>query len=296
MHKLKVGFVPEHFSTPLHFAQVHGFFRAHNLEVELVPFLAGSGHLIQSLGSKSIDVAVGLTEAFVRGLAQGNTSYHIAGTYVESPLRWAISTGAKRSDVSRIPDLQDARIGVSRIGSGSYVMSFVLGLQHKFKAPFFREFPICLTFENLRNGVNLKNEEYASEAFMWEYFTSKRYYDSGEIKHIGDLYTPWPSWVISTLSSLDAEVRKSFLDAVNEGIAYFNSHKDEAVKYISLNLDYSEEDASEWLKTVKFSDDVEAVNWAATVEKTVEVLKVAGVIEGDNVKETVEKGIVGKRI
>lgn len=69
----------------------------------------------------------------------------------------------------------------------------------------------------------------------------------------------------------------SFLSAVNEGIAYFNSHNDEAVEFISTNLDYSANDARAWLKTVKFSGDCRVVE-NEVVEKTVDILTKAGVI------------------
>jgi hypothetical protein len=47
---------------------------------------------------KSIDVAIGLTEGFVADLGKANianeqTGYGLVGTYVESPLCWAIVTG-----------------------------------------------------------------------------------------------------------------------------------------------------------------------------------------------------------
>jgi TRAP-type uncharacterized transport system substrate-binding protein len=38
------------------------------------------------------------------------------GTYVESPLRWAISTGKERADINGVSDLKGKRVGVSRIG------------------------------------------------------------------------------------------------------------------------------------------------------------------------------------
>lgn len=77
----------------------------------------------------------------------------------------------------------------------------------------------------------------------------------------------------------------SFLSAVNKGITYFNSHNDEAVEFISTNLDYSADDARAWLKTVKFSEDCSVVE-NEVVEKTVDILTKAGVIntEGGGVK------------
>jgi ABC-type nitrate/sulfonate/bicarbonate transport system substrate-binding protein len=86
MTLLKVGYVPEHFSTPLFFAKEQGFYKNHGVEVEFVPFPSGTGHMIQSLKDKSINVAIGLTEGFVAGIGKGSDWYKIVGTYVQSPL------------------------------------------------------------------------------------------------------------------------------------------------------------------------------------------------------------------
>ena len=77
--------------------------------------------MITSLQSNEIDVAIGLTEGWVAGLgkaqAEGKEArYRMVGTYVETPLCWAISTGAGREDVRGVEDLRGKRIGVSRIG------------------------------------------------------------------------------------------------------------------------------------------------------------------------------------
>jgi ABC-type nitrate/sulfonate/bicarbonate transport system substrate-binding protein len=82
---LRVGFVPEHFSTPLHFAQKH-----FQLSATLIPYPSGTGHMITALRAGEIDVGIGLTEAWVSGLGkadvEGDGGYKIVGTYVETPL------------------------------------------------------------------------------------------------------------------------------------------------------------------------------------------------------------------
>lgn len=159
-------------------------------------------------------------------------------------------------------------------------MPFVLAQQKswgKFK------FEIHDTFANLRDGVNHKGTVTPSDAFMWEIFTTKKYYDSGEIKNIGRIYTPWPSWVISASTDLtENELGRNQLaelsKAINEGIAYFNTHHDEAVEWISSNLDYSAEDAKSWLETVTFSTDVSKVDEQDVIKKTIGILQAAEVL------------------
>jgi len=77
--------------------------------------------MITSLQSNEIDVGIGLTEGWVAGLGkaaaeQKDTGYSMVGTYVETPLCWAISTGANREDVTGVEGLKGKKMGVSRIG------------------------------------------------------------------------------------------------------------------------------------------------------------------------------------
>ena len=132
------------------------------------------------------------------------------------------------------------------------------------------------TFAKLRDAVN----DGTADFFMWEHFTSKRYYDNMSIKKIGEIYTPWSSWkVVARDDARDVRLDE-FFEKLNQGIRYFEEHQDKAVKYISTELDYSEEDAREWLDTVKFAKDVNGVK-LETVEKTVGVLKKVGVLLGE---------------
>ncbi|KAF2803107.1 uncharacterized protein BDZ99DRAFT_491833 [Mytilinidion resinicola] len=284
--QLRIGFVPEHFSTPLHFASTH-----HALPASLLPFPSGTGHMVQALQAGEIDIGVGLTEGWVAALgkaqsAQQDAGFKVVGTYVETPLCWAISTGAER-EINGVEGLRGKKMGVSRVGSGSYVMGFVLadqqgwlGSGNRGEAPF--EVVPLNTFAQLRAGVN----DGAADFFMWEHFTSKRYYDNGEIRRIGEIYTPWSSWKIvaadkllspSSPSKVTSELA-AVLESINKGVRHFESNQEEAVEYIYTNLDYSEEDAREWLKTVRFAQDVRGVD-KSVLEKTVEVLGKAGVLE-----------------
>jgi ABC-type nitrate/sulfonate/bicarbonate transport system substrate-binding protein len=281
--KLRIGFVPEHFSTPLHFASTR-----YNLDADLVPYPSGTGHMVQSLKSKEIDVGIGLTEGWVAGLGKETSKaefpYRIVGTYVETPLCWAISSGAQRNDITSFKDLRGTKNGVSRIGSGSYVMGFVLADQNGWlssegaesKSPF--EIVVLNDFKRLRDGVNSGEADF----FMWEHFTSKRYYDNGEIKRVGEIYTPWSSWKIVARQPDDQRLGPMF-EAINKGVAHFNKNKEEAVEYISTHLDYSKEDATAWLETVRFPEDVKGVD-GKVIRSTIDILGKAGVLDANKAK------------
>jgi ABC-type nitrate/sulfonate/bicarbonate transport system substrate-binding protein len=284
----------EHFSTPLHYAASY-----FGLAASLVPFPSGTGHMISALRSGEIDVGIGLTEGWIAGLghkpaASANEmgGYSLVGTYVETPLCWAISTGANRKDVTDVSSLKGKRMGVSRVGSGSYVMGFVLAdqlgwLSSRDETPF--DVVPQQTFAKLRAGVN----EGTADFFMWEHFTSKRYFTTSaashgtdevsapqvdRIKRIGEIYTPWPSWHIVAHDPKDPRLVAMF-EAINKGVQYFVAHPDESVQYISTALDYTEVDATEWLKTVRFAKNVKGVQ-KSVVDSTISTLRKAGVLTG----------------
>ena len=292
MAPLRIGFVPEHFSTPLEFAKKH-----YGLDSQLLPFPSGTGHMVTALQNNEIDVGVGLTEGWIAALgkaqaAKKDAGFRIVGTYVETPLCWAISSGTQRKEIKGIEDLKGKKVGVSRIGSGSYVMSFVLADQQGWLRKGETPFPVEVlnTFSNLRDGVNDKTADF----FMWEHFTSKKYYDNVSIKRVGEIYTPWSSWkIVAANALLNTEnwshganatappLKEELADAlekINKGVKHFEDNLEEAVQYISTKLDYSEEDAREWLKTVKFARDVRGVD-QKVVNKTVNILQKAGVLD-----------------
>jgi hypothetical protein len=236
--------------------------------------------------TQGIDVAIGLTEGFVADLGKAKaagtpTGYSLAGTYVNSPLCWAISTGAQRDELTGVADLRGKKVGVSRIGSGSYVMSFVLADQQGWldsdasKEPFESMTPIG-DFAALRKSVKDKSTDF----FMWEHFTTKHFWDNGEIKRIGEIYTPWPSWMIAARDQeAGSEGRVADLTAkLDQGIKHYHANTEEAIEYITSAMHYSREDALEWMKTVQFVDTAHGVK-VKVIDDVVAILRKAGVLD-----------------
>ncbi|KAK5105864.1 hypothetical protein LTR62_001951 [Meristemomyces frigidus] len=283
---LRIGYIPEHFSTPLHFASTH-----HNLSATLIPEPLGTGALTTRLklpieDDKAFDVAIGLTEGFVADLGRSkaggkDAGFGLVGTYVESPLCWAISTGAERDEIKSVQDLKGGKVGVSRIGSGSYVMSYVLadsqGWLEQGQAPFGIE--VIGDFAALRKSVRKEKDAKSTDFFMWEHFTTKHFWDNGSIKRIGEIYTPWPSWMIAARDPGDDERLDELFTKLDEGVKHYGKNREEAVQYISTDMHYSKEDAGEWMKTVRFAAETKGVD-VKVVEETVKVLRKAGVLDG----------------
>ncbi|KAK4897418.1 hypothetical protein LTR27_004938 [Elasticomyces elasticus] len=263
--RLRIAYIPEHFSTPLHFAAKH-----YALDADLVSEPLGTGALTARLKAdtsdeQAVDVAIGLTEGFVADLGKNGSKngvkYGLAGTYVTSPLCWAISTGADRKDVTSVESLKGKKVGVSRIGSGSYVMSYVLADQQGWLKPGEEPFGVEVIgdFAALRKSVRKEGEKPSTEFFMWEHFTTKWAWDNGELKK----------------KQLD-----DLMGKLNAGVKHYRENSGEAVEHITSTMKYSKDDAEAWMKTVKFSDDVKGVD-GKVVDDTVSVLQKAGVLKAE---------------
>lgn len=276
--------------------------------------------MLTSLDSSStpqkIDVAVALTEALITGIAKGRLDYKLVGSYVRTSLNWAVITGTdpSASKYNSIDDLKGTSIGISRVGSGSQIMASVMALQHGWGTGKGAEieFKVNDTFENLRDGVNGK-EPYESSCFMWEWYTTKPFADSGEVRFIGNVPTPWPSWTIAAstntaLSPSDArsKILPQFLEKLQESIRQFTNpetrKRGEVRDFIVNHHGYKVEDVESWLETVRWAGEetknpeglkvpsmgqettTDSVS-RATIRETLEVLEKAGVVKADAVSD-----------
>ncbi|KAL5338114.1 hypothetical protein BJX70DRAFT_217341 [Aspergillus crustosus] len=304
---------PEHYLAPLHLALRSTAAQSLPFKVSLIPFPSGTGHMITSLRSNEIDIAIGLTEGWVAGLAgksappESEGGYKVVGSWVDTPLRWAIVTGAKRGELIGVKDLEGSRVGVSRLGSGSHIMSFVLSQQQGW--PSTSLFPaVHGPFGALRDGVTGTNEQNtpSAEFFMWEHFTTKPYFHASSanpsppLKKIGEIFTPWPSWLIVASTSVfpnpeTDERLKNLFEVLDAGVKEFERDLGNVVDLLGtgeLGCVYGEEDAGEWIRDVKFVQGVRGVD-EGVVGSVVDVLKVAGVIDQELAKEEAVKRVVG---
>ncbi|KAJ1933533.1 hypothetical protein EC988_009088, partial [Linderina pennispora] len=84
----RIGLVPEHFSAPLVYGVENGLFGDN--EIELVICKLGTGDMIKKLVAGELDIAICVTEGLVAGIGK-NPDLRLFGTYVDSPLPWAVS-------------------------------------------------------------------------------------------------------------------------------------------------------------------------------------------------------------
>jgi hypothetical protein len=190
-------------------------------------------------------------------------------------------------------------------------MSFVLAQQQGWKADSLTTVPLG-PFGPLRDGVsgideskpNEKNPK--AEFFMWEEFTTKPYFHptaekpNPPLKKIGEIFTPWPSWMVVASTKLFPDPEKdqrlnSLFQAFDQGIKDFEADTAQVVKLLGtgeLGCNYVEEDAKEWLKDVKFTDSTRGVD-NRVIEGVVDVLKVAGVIDSAMSNDEAVQRVIG---
>ncbi|KAH8117882.1 periplasmic binding protein-like II [Phellopilus nigrolimitatus] len=270
---LRVGYVREHFASPLlQYAAADA-----GTTFTLVECPSGTGQLIGRLADDEIDVAIALTDPLIAGIAKGSSAYKLVGSYVTTPLNWAVIVG-KDSKYTSIQELKGTTIGISRPGSGSQTMASVMALQQGWD-PEAIDFKVNNDIRGLIDSVN----DGSTSAFMWEWFTTKPFRDNGEVRFIGSVPTPWPSWLIAahpnTARAPPAALR-SFLAGLSGYVRAFDAPaaREEAdVAFIKEKFGYAEADVREWLKTVGYPQDCAAIPEKVVRDTSVTLVK-AGVI------------------
>ncbi|KAH8826334.1 periplasmic binding protein-like II [Flagelloscypha sp. PMI_526] len=275
---LRIGYVREHFSTPLLL-----FADADNGKTfTLVECPSGTGQLISRLKDDEIDVAIALTDPLISGIAKGSKDYKLVGSYVTTPLNWAIITG-KESSYQGQDDLKDTTFGISRNGSGSHTMAFGL------------KFQINNDIDRLIESVN----DGSTSAFLWEWFTTKPFVDAGKCRFIGSIPTPWPSWLIAAHPTRTSPSSlKPFLSSLDAYVVKFHStegRKGASQSAVKEKFGYPDEDIEAWIKTVGYpSTTLEILR--KVISDTIGVLEKAGFIEtkegGWKVEDFVDENVV----
>ena len=205
--------------------------------------------MAKMLNEGETDVAVLLTEGIYKDIVTGGQS-KIAGVYVSSPLCWGIhsSAGAHHDRLKATADLKGARFAVSRMTSGSHLMAFVCAQQEGWDPTSDVSFEVVKNLAGAREAL----KEDRADAFMWEKFTTKPLVDAGEFKRVGEVFTPWPCFVIAVRNEVleregGAAAVQAMLTAVRAQAEDFQANVDGAsVAYVAEHYALRPEDAQEW--------------------------------------------------
>lgn len=248
MKTIKIAGVPEHFNLPWHLCIDNGEFEAIGIHLEWTDVPEGTGKMCQMLRDGETDIAVILSEGIVKDIVAGNPS-KIVQVYVESPLIWGIHVSAN-SKYKTISDVENTKIAISRLGSGSQLMAYVNANQQGWKTDNL-EFVIVNTIDGAVEALTNGSADY----FMWERFMTKPLVDKGIFRRIGDCPTPWPCFVIAVRD----EILQKHPNTIAQILEVINLTTQEFKEIPSINKTLASkyhqkiEDINEWLSLTEWS-------------------------------------------
>ena len=206
--------------------------------------------MCEALRKREIDMAVILTEGIVRDIINGNES-KIVQVFVKSPLLWGIHVAAN-SDFKQISELKGTEAAISRFGSGSHLMAFVNAENQGWDLKKDLKFKEIKDLSGALEGLPKGDGNY----FMWEKFMTKPYVDEAILRLVGELPTPWPSFVIAVRNEIlenESESIRSILKVINATTSNFKNLP-EIDELIASRYGLKKADVRLWLSLTEWSD------------------------------------------
>jgi len=249
MTTIIIGGVPEHFNLPWHLALEDNAFAKANIDLQWQDIPEGTGRMCQSLRDGELDVACILTDGIIKDITAGSPS-KILQVYVESPLLWGVHApaGMIEEDTAQ---LIDPTIAISRYGSGSHLMSFLLAKRHDWN-PEELKFDLVNTLDGAVKSLSA-NE---AQLFLWERYMTQPYVDEGIFKRLETIATPWPSFVIAANDNCIKEKEEALIKMLQIINRYSADFKDipSIDRTIASHYDLQVGDVQQWLLRTEFTD------------------------------------------
>jgi len=249
---LRLGGVPEHFNLPWKLCIESGALKQYNIDATWTDFHSGTGAMVQALNDGSVDVATLLTEGAVAALAKDDSQFELYSFYTKTPLIWGVHV-PKKTEIKELDDIKNATFAISRYGSGSHLMAYLLAESLGMDLEELK-FKII----NNLDGARKLFKSGGDHVFLWEKFMTKPYVDNGEMKRISDFPTPWSCFVTCVRKSALKE-HKSHIDRLmNSVLKTANELKGSplAEKLIAREYQLDMPDIKEWLKTIEWHSSV----------------------------------------
>ncbi len=248
MKTVKIIGVPEHFNLPWHLAIEEGAFKERGIELIWTDIPEGTGKMCQLLNENETDLAIILTEGIVKSITEGNPS-KIIQEYIASPLLWGIHVSAN-SNYHNLNELKSTKAAISRYGSGSHLMAYVMAKNEGWALE-------NLNFEVINNLTGAIEGLTSGEAdyFMWEHFTTKPLVDKGVFRRLGDCPTPWPCFMLvgtDAFISKNGSTLKHILEVINMYTEEFKNIPS-IDRTLANRYEQKLEDIQEWLGITKWS-------------------------------------------
>lgn len=249
MVKINIGGVPEHFNYPWHFGIENELFKSKGIDLNWKDYPGGTGDMCKDLRSNQLDIAIVLTEGIIKDISIGNPS-KIIQTYVESPLLWGVHV-SYNSNFKHIKDLKGKTAAISRMDSGSHLMTYVNAINNKWDIKSDIKFQ---TVNDIHGGVNALSNGTA-DYFLWEKFTTKPYVDKKTFRSLGDCATPWPCFMIASTNQFlkkNNNVIEPLLNTINS-ITKSIKNIINIDQTLSKCYDLNNKDVTNWLKLTNWS-------------------------------------------
>lgn len=248
MNTIRIVGVPEHFNFPWQLTIDEGLFNEAGIAVDWTDIPQGTGKMCEMLRNDETDLAVILTEGIFKDIANGNPSV-VLQTFVQSPLQWGIHVNAK-SSYKTIEDLKGKTAAISRLGSGSELMTYVNASNQNWELNSIT-FEIVHTLDGAVEALSTHKADY----FMWDRFMTQPMVDEGVFRRVGVCPTPWPCFVIAARKEF-YENNKPLVDQllriINQTTVEFKQIPS-IDRTLSSVFDQKLEDIQQWLQITKWS-------------------------------------------
>jgi sulfonate transport system substrate-binding protein len=262
---LKIGGVPEHFNLPWRLAIEEGRLREAGLDLHWSDMSGGTGQMIRGLETGSIDIAVLLTEGITKAILQG-LDVKILQVYVVSPLHWGIHV-PYASGIQQESDLENQTFAISREGSGSHLMAYVMADKQNWKLDSLKFNVIGDVYGGL---WALGHDE--AQAFLWEKYTTFPFVEQQKCRWIGDVVTPWPCFVIAVRNEIadrHEDILRTMCGIVNQKALEIKEGSD-SVEIISWRYNLRSDQVSRWLSETDWN--YKGIEYPLAFERTVQYL------------------------
>ncbi len=246
MHKFTIGGVPEYFNLPILNAIATGDLEKADISLKWQTVKEGTGAMSKMLHDGELDMAMILLEGATKSILDGQR-IKIIKDYVTSPLTWGVHTSPF---VHSVDELYARRIGISRYGSGSHMMAFLMAEQYGWP----KESLEFVVINNLDGALDAFAKQ-EIDIFLWEKFTTKPFVDAGHMNCIDTVATPWPCFVLAanarTMAAYSKEVKK-ICQLINNQASLLMSNKSLS-EIISKDYGLTPEDSELITQEVKWS-------------------------------------------
>jgi ABC-type nitrate/sulfonate/bicarbonate transport system substrate-binding protein len=267
----KIGGVPEHFNYPWRLAIETGAFKDLNVSLHWSDMTGGTGQMVKGLQTGTLDLAVLLSEGISKAILQG-VSAKIVDIYVNSPLQWGIHVPTT-SNIHSPSEFKNPTFAISRYGSGSHLMAYVLAKNIGIPYPHLK----FNVIGDVYGGIwALENQE--ADVFLWEKYTTSPFVQKGSCKNIGQINTPWPCFVIACRAEVLTEHSEIIHALINRVKSMANQVKSDSQSPEKLAWRYhlQENEVAQWLQETEWN--LQEVSLENSLLNTVEFLTESGLI------------------